>query len=254
MAALVLVDAEVLAGPVRLGGVANQVSLSMEAETKDVTTLTPPSAADAGWRRHLPGLRSHEVEVEGWVDTAPLETGALAPDAELWAQFGGAQVPVTITPTGADGGVAYICPTRRGDYKVFGKVGEVNPFSSKSGGDGAAARGLLIHPASVARTAGGTGTAVVLGTVPAGRSLLVAVHVLAVAGTSPQLTVTVQRDDNGGFSSPTTVATVGPTAVPTAALTTVLGPVTPDDRYRVIWTLTGTTPTARFAAAVGVTP
>lgn len=49
------------------------------------------------------------------------------------------------------------------------------------------------------------------------------------------------------------MATLGPVSAPTSSLTVVAGPITPDDRYRVTWTLTGTTPTARFAVAVGIT-
>jgi hypothetical protein len=159
-----------------------------------------------------------------------------------------------VSATKADGGVTYVAGFRRGTLMQFGTVGDAIPFSSDMRGDGVVGRGALIHPANVLRTGNGTGTAVVLGTVAAGQSLLASVHVLAVSGTTPALTVTVQRDDGAGFASPTTVATVGPVSAPTSSLTVVAGPVTPDDRYRVIWTLTGTDPSARFAAAVALTP
>ena len=249
MAALALIDAEILAGPLRMGTVSNQVALELDADPLDVTVFT-----STGWRQSIAGLRDAMVEVSGFFDAAPAETGALSPDAQLWAELGGVQVPVTICPTGADLSTAYIAPTRRGEIELFGKVGDVAPFASSMWGDGAVARGALIHPATVTRTAGGTGSTSILGTVPTGRSLLVAIHVLTVTGTTPALTITVQRDDNAGFSSPTTAAALGPVSAPTSQLTVVAGPITPDDRYRVIWTLTGTTPTARFAVAVGTTP
>jgi hypothetical protein len=121
-------------------------------------------------------------------------------------------------------------------------------------GDGILARGQLIHPANVVRSAGGTGSTAILGTVPAGRSLFVSFHVLSMGGTTPALTLTVQRDDNAGFTSPTTVAILGPVSTAQAVLSVVAGAITPDDRYRLVWTLTGTTPTARFGVAVGTTP
>lgn len=248
MAALALIDAEIVAGPLRLGGQANEVKLDMSAKELDATVFT-----SGGWTEVAAGLKMAEIEASGYMNPAPLETGALSPDAQMWNELGGAQVPVTICPTAADLSVAYIVPTRRGKISLFGKVGELAPFGSTMWGDGAAARGQLIHPANVVRSAGGTGSTAVLGTVPAGRSLLAAIHVLAVTGTGPALTITVQRDDNAGFTTPTTVATLGPISAPTAQLTTVVGPITPDDRYRVTWTLTGTTPTARFAVAVGTT-
>lgn len=250
MATLALLDSEILAGPLRVGGVANQVSLEMNVDDLDVTTFTA-----SGWRASAAGLRTAMVETSGFYDASPPETGALAPDTQIWSEVGGAaQVPVTICPTGADLSVAYIVPTRRGSVQLFGKIGDVAPFASSMWGDGAVARGQLIHPANVTRTTSGTGSTSILGTITTGRTLYVAIHVLTVAGTSPALTLTVQRDDNVGFSSPATVATVGPVSAPTASLTTVAGPITPDDRYRVTWTLTGTTPSARFAVSVGVTP
>lgn len=248
MTALALIDAEILAGPLRLGGLSNEVKLDLSAKQLDATVFT-----SAGWAESAAGLKGAEIETSGYMNPTPLETGAVNPDLQMWSELGGAQLPVTICPTAADLSVAYIVPTRRGKVSLFGKVGELAPFGSSMWGDGASARGQLIHPANVTRTAGGTGSTAVLGTVAAGRSLLVAVHVLAVTGTTPALTITVQRDDNAGFTTPTTVATLGPVSAPTAQLTTVVGPITPDDRYRITWTLTGTTPTARFAVAVGIT-
>lgn len=248
MAALALLDATILAGALRMGARSNMVKLDLDSVQLDTTVFT-----SGGWEESIQGLKKAEIETSGFFDAAPVETGALAFDAQLWSELGGAQLPVTISPTGADLSVAYIVPTRRGKISLFGKVGDVAPYASSMWADGAAARGVVIHPDTVIRSAGGTGSTAVLGTVPAGRSLLVAIHALMVAGTGPALTITVQRDDNAGFTTPTTVATLGPTAVPATSLTVVVGPITPDDRYRVTWTLTGTTPTARFAVAVGTT-
>lgn len=248
MAALALLDAEILAGPLRIGARGNMVKFDLDSAKLDTTVFT-----SGGWEESIQGLKKAEIETSGLFDAAPTETGALGPDAQLWSELGGTQLPVTISPTGADLSVAYIIPTRRGSISLFGKVGDVAPYASSMWGDGPSARGQLIHPATVLRTTGGTGSTSILGTLATGRSLLVAIHVLTVSGTTPALTITVQRDDNAGFTTPTTVATLGPVSAPTAQLTTVAGPITPDDRYRVTWTLTGTTPTARFAVAVGTT-
>lgn len=248
MTVLALVNAEILAGPLRVSGQSNEVMLDLEAKELDQTVFT-----SQGWREVAAGLKSAKVETKGFMLVAPAETGAVNPDAQLWSELGGGQVPVTVAPTGVDGSVAYVVPTRRGQIDLFGKVGELAPFGSSMWGDGATGRGALIHPATVVRTAGGTGNGVQLGTVAADHSLLVAIHVLTVTGTGPALTITVQRDDNVGFTTPTTVTTLGPVSAPTHALVPVAGPITPDDRYRITWTLTGTTPSARFAVAVGIT-
>lgn len=249
MATLALTDVEILAGPLWLTPRTNEVDLTMEAVELDSTTFN-----SAGWEEKIIGLRKLMASTAGHYDASPIETGALNFDSELFSELtGGAQYPLTIGPTKTDGGVVYVGGFKRGSLTVGGQVGDILPISSDMWGDGVAGRGALIHPANVLRTAGGTGTGVQLGTVPAGRSLLVAIHVVAVSGTTPALTITVQRDDNAGFTTPTTVTTLGPTAVPTSALTVVAGPITPDDRYRITWTLTGTTPSARFAVAVAQT-
>lgn len=249
MAVLAFTDAEILAGPLRLTGRSNEVDLGIDVADLDVTTFD-----SVGWKERLGGIRSLMASTAGFFDVGPVETGALNFDAELLTEVGGAQIPLTISPTKADGSVAYVAGIKRGTLSVLGDVGDVAPYSSDMWGDGAVARGALIHPANVLRTTTGTGNGVQLGTVATGRQLLVALHVVTVTGTSPQVTLTVQRDDNVGFTTPTTVATLGPVAAPTSSLTAVAGPITPDDRYRLTWTITGTTPSARFAAAVGITP
>lgn len=246
MATLALTDVEILAGPLRLTPRSNEVDLTMEAAELDSTTFD-----SAGWEEKLLGLRKLMASTAGHYDASPIEAGALNYDSELFTELtGGAQYPLTIGPTKTDGGVVYVAGFKRGSLAIGGQVGDILPISSDMWGDGVAGRGALIHPANVLRTAGGTGNGVQLGTVATGRNLLVAIHVVAVSGTTPALTITVQRDDNAGFTTPTTVTTLGPTAVPTSSLTVVPGPISPDDRYRITWTLTGTTPSARFGVAV----
>lgn len=246
MAATALTDVEILAGPLWLTPRMNEVDLAPEAMVKDITTFN-----SQGWEESMITLRKAMASSAGFYDASPVETGALNFDAELFTELtGGAQYPLTIGPSKADGGVVFVGGFRRVSFDVGGQVGDVMPISSDMRGDGVFGRGALIHPANVLRTAGGTGTGVQLGTVAAGRTLLVAIHVVAVSGTTPALTITVQRDDNAGFTTPTTVTTFGPVSAPGSTLVPVAGPITPDDRYRITWTLTGTTPSARFGVAV----
>jgi hypothetical protein len=247
MAVLSLLDAETLIGSVRMTSVSNETHLAVKHEALDATTY-----GSGGAHVYVAGLQDVMTSCAGFYDAAAAEAGALAPDAEQFSQLGGAQVPVTICPTGADLSVAYIVGGRKGAVTLFGQVGRLAPFTAETWGDGKVARGQLIHPANVTRTAGGTGSTSILGVVPTGKSLYVACHAVTVTGTTPALTLTVQRDDNAGFTTPIAVATLGPVSAPASSLTIVPGPITPDDRYRLVWTLTGTTPVARFAVAVGV--
>lgn len=245
MTALVLLDAEVIAGPLRLTTVSNEVTMDIEAEELDTTVF-----GLGGWKRKKAGLKTGTIESQGFWDTGTQYEGALGVDAELWGQHG-SEVPVIVSPTGNDLAVAYIANTVRGNIAMWDKVGTVAPYSSSMRVSGLVARGAMLHRASTTETVTGTGSAFVLGTVAADEKLYLSLNALAIAGTSPQLTIVVERDDNAGFASPTTVATLGPVAVPTAELTVVVGPVTPDDHYRARWTLSGTGPSARFAVAVG---
>jgi len=250
MAVFAFTDPEILAGPVRLTPRANVVNFELEAAALDVTNFN-----SSGWTEVIAGRKSAMATLSGHYDADVIETGALNFDSQLFTELGGSQVPFTITATKDDGSTAYIGGVKRGSLAMFGDEGEVAPFSTDMWGDGVVGRGALIHPANVLRTSSGTGTAVVLGTVASTRKLVAAIHILAVsADASPQLTVTIQRDDGAGFGSPTTVLSVGPVAAPTSSLSVISGAITPDDRYRVSYTISGTNPSMRFAAAVGITP
>ena len=250
MAVVAFVDAEILTGPARMSTVANEVMLHLSVDALDPTVF-----ASGGWRANAAGLARSMVSIKGFMDTVPFEAGALATGDAAWNTLliGGAQQPATIAATSADLAPCYIAPARDLAHMVFGKVGELIPFAAELSGDGKPAKGQMIHPASVVRTAGGTGSTAILGTVPAGKSLLVALHAVSVPATNV-LTLTVQQDDNAGFTSPVTTATLGPVSAPTSLLVIVPGPITPDDRYRLVWTLTGTSLASRFGVAVGVTP
>lgn len=246
MSATALTDVEILAGPLWLTPQSNEVDLSPEATVQDGTTFN-----SGGWEEPYITTRKFMASAAGLYYPSPVESGALNFDAELFSELtGGAQYPLTIGPSKADGGLVMVGGFKRVSWDAGGQVGDLMRIDSKMRGDGILGRGAMIHPANVLRTAGGTGTGVQLGTVATGRTLLVAIHVVAVSGTTPALTITVQRDDNGGFSSPTTVTTYGPVSAPGSTLVPVAGPITPDDRYRITWTLTGTTPSARFGVAV----
>lgn len=248
MGVLTWADAEILSGPYRLTRRSNKVDLELGATELDVTNFD-----SGGWMESIGGLSVASSSVDGFYDASALEAGALALDEQLFSELAAARFPLTIAPTKADGSVAYVAGVKRGSLKLFGQIGDVASFSSDMWGDGRVGRGNLIHPADTTETAGGNGTGVQLGATVAGQSLLAAVHVVAVSGTSPELTVTVESDDNGSFTTPATVATTGAVSAPTSLLAVVGGPIT-DDWYRVTWTLTGTTPVARFAAAVALSP
>ena len=248
MPLLTWTDAEILAGPFRLTGRSNTIDLELTSTALDMTNFDSD-----GWTEVLGGLSKMGSSVDGFYDSGLLEAGALRLDEQLFGEVAGAQMPYTIAPSHDDGSVAYVCHAKRGSLTMFGDIGEIAPFESDVWGDGLVGRGNLIHPANTTETATGNGTGRQLGAAVSGQSLLVAYHVLSLDGTSPTIDLTVQSDDNSGFTTPATVLNTGAISTPTGAVTTVGGPIT-DDWYRVIWTITGTTPVVRFAVAVGLTP
>lgn len=248
MAVLTMNDAEVIAGPYRLTGRTNTVELELTVPNLDVTTFD-----SSGWNEFIGGIKSAACSVDGFYDAAALETGALTLDEQLFSELGAATAPLTIAPTKADGSVAYVTGFTRGQLAILGSIGDVAPFQSDMWGQGEVGRGYLIHPANTTETGNGTGTGQQVGAASSSQSVVIGVHVTAISGTTPSLDITVESDDNAGFTSATTVLNTGAITTTTSSLTVVSGPVT-DDYYRITWTLSGTSPVARFSVAVGITP
>lgn len=175
-------------------------------------------------------------------------------DAELWAQFSETNQVVTQTPTGSSGDVAYFHQAKKFSQQLFGNVGEMAPFTIAAQGvrgsgtlSAGAIRGRLLKPKGSVSGTGGAGSVIQVGAVPSGKYLYAAVHVFT-AGTT--MTFTISSDDNAGFTSGTTRATVGPlTTTGGTWVTRVPGPIT-DDYWLV--NVTAITGTFDFAVAIGI--
>lgn len=246
MVTLSFVDVEILAGPFRLTGRSNAVSLAFTRPALDVTNFDSGS-----WEESIAGMKKTAASVDGHYDASAIETGGLTLDEQLFGEMSSGQFPLTVAPTKTDGGVAYVAGATRGSLKMFGTIGEVAPFSSNMWGDGQAGRGNLIQPASSTVSASANGNGIQLGAVASGETLLLSYHVLSLDGTTPTIDITFESDDNAGFTTAATVHNTGAISIPSGALVTVAGPIT-DDYHRVTWTLGGTDPVVRFAAAVAI--
>ena len=205
-------------------------------------------AAGRAWRECLAGLANVEIAGEGQWEAAD----ASKVDDSLWAARGGVGA-WTACPSGAAvGAVAWVTRTMQAKYALGGQVGDVAPWSATWKGSGALARGMVLHPPGTARTVTGTGTSVLLGAIPAGKSLYANLHVLSVAGTAvPTLTVRLERDDNTNFTSAATAGTfTAATAIGEQSLS-VAGAQT-DTYWRAAWTISGTTPSFLFVVSAGI--
>lgn len=244
MSKTVLTNVRMFAVGVDLTGVSNKVELSTEVEAKESTNY-----GSQGYKEFVGGLGSAELSGEGqW------EAGDLTKvDDASWAQLGGVG-PWSVSANNAAtfGDLAYLTQFLRCDFKMGGEVGEVAPWTSTAKSAWPLVRGKFAHPPGTARTTTGTGSGLNLGAVAAGKRLYAALHVLSVAGTTPSITARVESDDNSSFTSATTRLTfTAATAVGGQALRTD-GTAIADTWWRVAWTISGTSPSFLFAAALGI--
>jgi len=238
-----LLDCRLFAVGADLSGASNKIELSSEVEDKEVTNYR-----SNGWKEVLGGLGSAEISGEGqWEAGDP----SLVDDAS-WATLGGVG-PWTVCPQDAVvGNLAYLTNALRCDYKLGDAVGEVAPWTGTAKSSWPVVRGQIGHPPGLARTATGTGTALQLGAIPAGKRLYAALHVLSAAGTTPSITVRIESDDAVGFASPTTQLTFAAATGPGGQILRGDGTAVTDTQYRVAWTISGTTPSFMFAVSLGI--
>lgn len=242
MATLLIRDQKLYLNAFDLTGDLRKIGLAVTVDAVEKTALANTT--------HImePGLISFDVSHDGFWNG-----GANAVDDVLFGRIGNSNDLFTLAPiAGADGEIAYFGRVTEGSYETFGAVGEMMPFSvAAAGGDSPIVRGTILHP-KTARTATGNGTGRQLGQVAATQKLYAGLHVTAASGTTPSLTVTVQSDDSSSFLSPTTRITfTAATATTFEWATPVAGAIT-DNWWRIVYTITGTTPSFTFVAAVGV--
>ncbi|MBW8701885.1 hypothetical protein MBT84_19955 [Streptomyces sp. MBT84] len=244
MSKTVLTNVRCFASGVDLTSNSNKIELSSEVEEKEATNY-----ASQGWKEVLGGLASAEISGEGqWEAGDPSKV-----DDASWSQFGGVG-PWSVSANNAAnvGDLAYFTSALRADYKLGGEVGEVAPWTSTAKSSWPLVRGQFAHPPGTARTATGAGTGLNLGAVIAGKRMHAALHVLSVAGTTPSITARVESSPDNTFASPTTRLTfTAATAVGGQILRTA-GTAITDPWWRVAWTISGTTPSFLFAAALGI--
>jgi hypothetical protein len=244
MSKTILTDVRLFAVGADLSGNSNKVEVQTDVEEKDATNYR-----SQGWKEVLGGLASSAWTAEGqWEAGDP----SMVDDAS-WSQMGGTG-PWTACPADAVvGELAYFTNGLRSSYALGGQVGDVAPWAGKVSGSWPVVRGQIAHPPGTARTADGTGTALQLGAVAAGKRLYAALHVLSVAGTStPTLTARIESDVDNTFSSPVTQLTFADATAAAGQILRTTGDAVADSWFRIAWTITGTSPSFLFAAALGI--
>ena len=241
--AQILLDCRLFAVGADLSGVSNKIELSAEHEVKERTNYR-----SGGYKEVKAGLASAEITGEGqWEAGDPSRV-----DDASWAALGGTGPYTVCAEDSIVGALAYFTKGMRQNFKFGDAVGEINPWSGTVKSSWPLVRGQIAHPPGTARTATGTGTALNLGAVAAGKRLYAALHVLSVAGTTPSITARVESDDAVGMASPTTRLTFGAATAVSGDILRSDGTAITDTYYRLAWTISGTTPSFLFAAAIGI--
>lgn len=204
-----------------------------------------------GFARSYPGLKSYMQEITGFADYAAGAVSAVVNNSSL-----GAQTPLAIFPDNngastAGNPVAFSRVLLKTLVEPGGAVGEMATFSMSTESDTAQVEGLTAMPLT-AYTATTNGSVQTMTGPTSGKSLYAALFVTTVSGTTPSLTATVQSAATVGFGSPTTRGTfTAMTAAGSQWLTPVAGPIT-DGFWRVVFTISGTTPSFTACAVIGV--
>lgn len=246
MAVFTQVAASVCVDTMNLAGFCDELELSASADEKDVTTFTA-----GGWRTKIAGLAQSSLKASGFQDYATTGVDVQFPISGI----GGASVQTVSVGAGTAivvGDPAFMSSGFLNEYEpLSGAVGDPARFSFGWAGNGRLVRGANLHP-SAARTASGNGTAVAFVTPTATQSLFASFHILSVTGAGT-ITLTVQTDDNAGFTTPTTRITSTAFAAVGRQFTSLAGALAGETHVRVIWTIAGFT-SVTFEAAAGVAP
>lgn len=245
MGTFIGISNRVLVGPLDLSGLANEVNFGpLMRAMKPSTTFN-----DGGYECVLPGLMSGAAMVKGNQDFA---TGVLDDTISL-GQLG-SQYPISVIPnptgtvTAADA-----CWLSRGVVgevdPLVGAKGDVAGFQLDLSYDAAIVQSKVAHPAA-ARTADGTGTAVLLTGPTAAQKLYAALHVTAYSGLT-NVVFKIQSDDNSGFTSATDRITFTTVSGVTSQFSSVAGDFSSETYHRAFWDVTGSG-SVTFTITMGV--
>jgi hypothetical protein len=196
-----------------LSGVLHKAKLRASCAELDVTAFQ-----GGGYRTRLGGLRTADIQAEGFWDSPQ--------DASIFGALGSTPDVVTMSPEGAETKTAYIMQANYNAYEAFGNVGDVVPITFQMSNTDKAGliRGQMALKKTTISATGAVGSGLNLGAVSATQFLYATLHTFSVGAT---VTVIIQSDTANNFPAPTTRATIGPiTAVGGTFMARVAGPIT----------------------------
>lgn len=228
MSNVALIDVRLLSGGYEVSADHNAGTLTRSKEAKEATTW-----GDGRDRVYRSGLKSAAFNLAGFFDgpiNAIHQAQMVATDPD---------VTTIITPDGAVGAIAYSFKAITSTLEDFGgAIGDMAAFTVSGNGSGPGFRGTVLEDGETARSTTGNDDGVQLSAVGAGEVAYAALHVIERTGTAT-VDVTIESDDNGSFTTPTTRLTFDQMNAIGAAFISDDTAVT-DDYWRAKWTIGGT--------------
>ena len=238
MATQVMKDCGLWIAGYNLRGNMNALALDYGAEMLDATVYGNDTRIMVG------GLKTVGFSHQGLFD----------PDVDkvLFDRIGVSNELMTIAPAAAAvGDPVYFKQIVAGEYSPGGQIGELMKFSlSGDAGDGPLVRGVIMANGTFTATA--NGAIINHGAVGATQKLYAGLHITAVSGGSPSVTVKIQSAPSGAFSTPTDRFTFSAAnAIGAQWAAPVSGAIT-DAYWRAVYTITGTTPSFTLISSIGI--
>lgn len=242
MAVTAVTQARIYVGSFEFTSFSNQAEWGGDVAVKEVTTF------GTDFQQFVPSLKTFQCNTAGFNDYA----GASV-DEVVRGLYGSRRVATLTNTTPATGNLAHVGQGIVGGWRAINIAapGDV-PSTGIVIGDGYTATGQLTQISTSTVTATGNSTPVNVGAVATGRTILAAIHVLSVTGTTPSLTAQLASSTTSGGAY-TARGTAG--AAITAAgdqLITAAGPFT-DTWWRLNYTVSGTTPVFTVVASIAIT-
>lgn len=210
----------------------------------------------------FPGLQQIASEFGGFWSAE----NSSAPDTVIWPRIDPtltpAAWPVVMIPPYSPaatpntfGNWGYLVVGKQYSYNFTGQHGQLMPFSVRTLPATTYAlyrQKLMAAKATVSATT--TGTGFQLGELTASLKMVVSFHVFSITGTGAW-TLTIESDDNSGFTSATTRATltqVDQDDDPTFEVVEIAGPISNDDFWRAVLTEDSGTSSITYAVTMGI--
>ena len=229
MAEQVYTDCKWYIGKYDFSSSANMLSMEYSTEIQDATAFGDTTRVKA------PGLKNLTANVEGY-----FEAGVDTVDEWLFSNIGVVDTPMTMCPTdGSDGERCFFINSVSGQYSpLSGAVGEMLKFTSSfEGSGGELIQGTVLKNGTV--TADGNGTGYQVGAISSSEKGYALIHVTSVSA-SDDVDITIESDDNAGFTSATTRFTFTNVTDETSEFLVPLDGAITDDYWRAVWDVTGT--------------